>query len=78
MLTPEQQREFVREYPDAFLPVKGKWGEQGSTTVRLPAVDEEALGEAVTLARQNAAARAPAKRPATKRTPRKAARSTER
>jgi hypothetical protein len=52
-LTPDQQRAFVREHPDAFVPVKGKWGEQGSTTVRLEAVDEETLGEALTLASQN-------------------------
>ena len=33
-LTPDQQRTFVREHPDAFVPVKGKWGEQGSPTVQ--------------------------------------------
>ena len=52
-LTPDQQRARVREHPDAFVPAKGKWGEQGSTTVRLDTVDEEALGEALTLAWQN-------------------------
>jgi hypothetical protein len=53
-LTPDQQRAWVKERPTAFTPVKGTWGEQGSTTVRLDAVDEEALGEALTLAWQNA------------------------
>jgi hypothetical protein len=52
-LTPEQQRTWLRAHP-AFAAVKGKWGEQGATTVRLQAVDEEALGEALTLAWQNA------------------------
>lgn len=52
-LTPDQQRTWVKERPEAFVPVKGKWGEQGSTTVRLDAVDEEALGETLTLAWQN-------------------------
>ena len=52
-LTPGQQRTWVHEHPDAFVPVKGKWGEQGSTTVRLEAVDEETLGEALTLAWRN-------------------------
>jgi hypothetical protein len=61
MLTPEQQPDVVRAHPEAFVPVKGKWGEQGSTTVRLPMVDEEALGEALTLAWQNAAAKGPTK-----------------
>jgi hypothetical protein len=59
ILTPDQQRTFVRDYPDAFVPVKGKWGEQGSTTVHLAAVNQEALGEALTLARQNAVAKGP-------------------
>ena len=62
VLTPDQQPDFVDAHPDAFLPVKGKWGEQGSTTVRLPMVDEETLGEALTLAWQNAAAKGPATR----------------
>jgi hypothetical protein len=52
-LTPEQQRAFAVDHPDAFVPVNGKWGEQGATTVRLKAVDEETLGEALTLAWQN-------------------------
>src|SRR5687767_9800450 len=61
-LTPDQQREWVRAYSDAFVAVKGKWGEQGSTNVRLAAVEEEALGEALTLARQNVVARVKARR----------------
>jgi hypothetical protein len=56
-LTPDQQRTWVREHPDAFVPVKGKWGDQGATTVRLDAVDEETLGEALTLAWQNTVAK---------------------
>jgi len=57
VLTPDQQRSLVRTHPDGFLPVKGKWGEQGCTSVRLAAVDEEMLGEALTLAWQHASAR---------------------
>jgi hypothetical protein len=56
-LTPDQQRTWVRDHQGVFVPVKGKWGEQGSTSVRLDAVDEEALGEALTLAWQNTARR---------------------
>ena len=59
VLTSEQQRDFVRDHAGAFEPVKGKWGEKGCTLVRLAAVDEEALGEALTLARQNAVAKGP-------------------
>jgi hypothetical protein len=62
VLTPDQQRVWVHDHPDAFIPAKGKWGEQGCTTVRLAAVDEEALGETLTLARQNAIAKGSVKR----------------
>jgi hypothetical protein len=34
-LTPEQQQILVRAEPSVFVPVKGAWGRQGSTTVRL-------------------------------------------
>ena len=44
-LTPENQTAFIAMHPDAFVPVKGKWGEQGMTNVilrhaRVPAVRE--------------------------------------
>jgi hypothetical protein len=58
-LTPDQQRSWVRAHPAAFAPVKGAWGEQGATGVRLEAVDEEALGEALTLAWRNAVEKGP-------------------
>jgi hypothetical protein len=67
-LTPEQQRTWVQEHADVFVPVKGKWGEQGCTTVRLKAVDEETLGEALTLAWRNTVAKASPRRSA--KTPR--------
>jgi hypothetical protein len=60
-LTPDQQRAWVRGHPDAFVAVKGKWGEQGSTTVRLDAVDDETRGEALTLAWQNTVAKGSAR-----------------
>lgn len=59
MLTPEQQRAFVRDYPEAFVPAAGAWGDQGSTTVRLQVTSEEALGEALTLAWRNAVEKGP-------------------
>jgi YjbR len=62
VLTPEQQQTFVREHAGAFTPVKGTWGEKGCTLVRLDAADEEALGEALTLARQNAVAKGPTRK----------------
>jgi hypothetical protein len=58
-LTPEQQRSWVRDFPAAFIPVKGAWGEKGATSVRLDAVEEEALGEALTAAWRNAVEKGP-------------------
>jgi hypothetical protein len=60
-LTADQQQDFVRAHPAAFAPENGAWGRAGCTSVRLDAVDEETLGEALTLARQNVARAAVAK-----------------
>lgn len=57
VLTPEQQQRFVRNHEEAFMPESGAWGRQGCTRVRLAAVDEETLGEVMTLAWQNSAAK---------------------
>jgi hypothetical protein len=54
-LTPEQQREFIRQNPGTFAPESGSWGRAGCTRVRLDRVEEETLGEAITLAWQNIA-----------------------
>ena len=67
MLAPDQQRAWVRDYPDVFVPAKGKWGEQGSTIVRLQAGDEEILGEVLTLAWQNTVAKGGARARARRR-----------
>ena len=53
-LTPEQQKEFVRDYPAMFVPENGAWGRSGSTRVILNKADDEIVGEAMTLAWQNA------------------------
>jgi hypothetical protein len=52
-LTPAQQQEFLRDDSAAFVPASGAWGRQGCTTVTLAAVDEDKLGEAITLAWRN-------------------------
>jgi hypothetical protein len=49
-LMPEQQEDFIALAPDAFAPAKGAWGRQGSTTVRLEAVEVEMLENALTAA----------------------------
>lgn len=57
-LTPEDQQRLVRAHPVAFAPENGAWGRAGCTRVQLSAVDEERLGEALTLAWQTNAATA--------------------
>jgi hypothetical protein len=67
-LTPDQQQDFVRENPATFTPEKGAWGRQGCTRVRLDSVDEDTLGEALTLAWQNTARKGVVGRPRRRRT----------
>jgi hypothetical protein len=52
-LTPDQQQEFKHADSAAFAPASGAWGRQGCTTVRLDSIDEDTLGQAMTLAWQN-------------------------
>ncbi len=61
-LTPDDQREFIAQHPSAFAPESGAWGRAGSTAVRLEAVDDEVLGEALTLAHRTASAMPPLRR----------------
>jgi hypothetical protein len=66
MLSPDHQRARVAEH-EALTPVKGAWGAQGATQVRLDAVDEETLGVVMTLAWQHAMAKPPARQKKTAR-----------
>ena len=66
---PDDQQKLLRDHPSIFTPENGAWGRQGCTRVRLAAVDEDTLGEAMTLAwqstatkRSSRASRAPAKK----------------
>jgi hypothetical protein len=54
-LTPEQQGEFVTSDPKMFVPVKGGWGRQGCTHVRLGAAKKTALRSAMLAAWINTA-----------------------
>ncbi len=66
-LTPDQQQAFIGAHPSTFEPASGAWGRGGSTTVHLAKIDTETLGEAMTLAWQNAVNRpAPKQRRQTK------------
>ena len=64
-LTPEQQAEFVHDYPEVFSPCAGKWGEQGATNVDLRKARKTVIQRALEAARQNArwAALAATRRP---------------
>jgi len=46
-LTPEQQKTLVQAEPAVFEPVKGGWGRQGATSVRLEAATEAMLRGAI-------------------------------
>ena len=74
MLTPEQQQMCLSDHPAMFEPAAGAWGRSGSTWVNLDAADEDTIGEAVTLAWQNAAAKAAATITARKKPPARASR----
>jgi hypothetical protein len=60
-LTPEQQYNVVREWPDAFAPVKGAWGLKGCTSVRLPKATAVALRPAMKMAWEGARTAKPAR-----------------
>ncbi len=47
MITPEQQAAFVEEMPEVFIPVKGGWGRNGATHVRLDLANEDLLADAL-------------------------------
>ena len=59
VLTPDQQAEFTATHPQTFTPESGAWGRQGCTRISLPRADAEVVGEALTLAWQNATAAPP-------------------
>lgn len=54
-LSPEEQHYFSKDYPDAFIPVKGAWGRRGATSVNLKAARKDALEKAIRAAWRNTA-----------------------
>ena len=71
-VTPDQQAALMREHPDAFSPEAGAWGRAGCTCVRIGAVDEDTLGEAITLAWQAAMQKPPMRKSKPKPRPKRA------
>lgn len=49
-LSADDQKEFVRNNPGVFKPVKGAWGRQGATNINLPQATIEIVREALTAA----------------------------
>lgn len=56
-LTPEQQEAFVSAEPAVFAPVKGGWGRQGATNVRLRPAKAQSVRVALAAAWRNVAPR---------------------
>ena len=56
----------IEAHPEVFAPEAGAWGRSGCTRVDLAPADDEAVGEALTLARQHVARKADPKRPRTR------------
>ena len=50
MLDPEQQKAFVDELPEVFLPIPGGWGRMGATHIRLAAANEDVVHGALLVA----------------------------
>jgi hypothetical protein len=46
-LSPGDQHNFSRDYPDAFIPVKGTWGRRGATSVDLKTAKKETVARAI-------------------------------
>jgi len=49
-LAPEDQHNFSKDFPDAFVPVKGAWGRRGATHVHLKAAKKETVRKALAAA----------------------------
>jgi hypothetical protein len=54
-LSPEDQHNFSKDYPDTFIPVKGTWGRRGATSVILKAAKKDVLEKAIHAAWRNTA-----------------------
>jgi hypothetical protein len=54
-LTPEQQEQFIKDYPKIFSPASGAWGRNGSTIVQIPLATNDLLKHTMHLAWRNTA-----------------------
>jgi hypothetical protein len=56
-LSPEEQRELMKQHPAVFAPAPGAWGRQGWTTLNLPAADAATARSAILLAYERVSAK---------------------
>jgi hypothetical protein len=54
-LSPEDQHNFSKDYPEAFIPAKGAWGRRGATSVHLKAAKKAIVAKAIQAAWRNTA-----------------------
>lgn len=54
-LTPDQQKDYIRDEPDVFEPCAGAWGKRGCTRVNLKPATEVTVREAMIAAWRNTA-----------------------
>jgi hypothetical protein len=62
-LTPDEQELFVQIEPSGFQPVRGGWGRQGATNVRLRLAKKSTVREALLAAWRNRAPKSLARQP---------------
>jgi hypothetical protein len=68
----EVQQEIIRAHSSMFSMVNGTWGLQGATRVHLESAEEDAVGEAVTVAWRHAVAKGPSRSTKVTKTTKKA------
>jgi hypothetical protein len=54
-LSPEDQHNFSKDYPEAFVPANGAWGRRGATIVYLKTAQKEIARKAIEAAWRNVA-----------------------
>jgi hypothetical protein len=54
-LSPEDQHNFSKDYPEAFVPLKGAWGRRGATSVYLRKAQKQIAHRAIEAAWRNVA-----------------------
>ena len=54
-LTPQQQRQFIKQHPKVFRPAAGAWGRSGSTIVQISLAKNDVVERAMQFAWRNTA-----------------------